>query len=57
MGIGLSTKREFLPDGSSFEGVGVAPDVDVHTTAEDLRSGRDPVLEKATALIRERKKP
>src|SRR5262249_36318840 len=52
MGIGLSTKRMYAPDGSAFEGVGVAPDVEVHTSVEDLRSGRDPVLARARDLIR-----
>ncbi len=51
MGAGIGTKREFLPDGSKFEGVGVAPDIEVRTTIEDLRKGRDPVLEKAYELI------
>ncbi len=51
MGAGIGTKREFLPDGSEFEGVGITPDVEVRTTVEDLRTGRDPVLEKARELI------
>jgi carboxyl-terminal processing protease len=53
MGIGLSTKREFLPDTSEFEGVGIAPDVEVQTSADDLRRKNDPVLEKVQMLIRE----
>lgn len=56
MGVGLGTKREFLPDGSEFEGVGIAPDVAVETTVESLRQGNDPVLEKARALVREKLK-
>jgi C-terminal processing protease CtpA/Prc len=40
----LSTKREYLPDGSLFEGVGIAPDIEVHTSAADLRNGSDPVM-------------
>src|SRR5258708_27321762 len=52
MGFGLSTKREFFPDGSEFEGVGIAPDIEVHTRASDLQSGKDSVLEKAHELIR-----
>jgi len=51
MGFGLSTVRTYLPDGSPFEGVGVAPDIDVHTSAPDLNSGKDPVLAKAMELI------
>jgi carboxyl-terminal processing protease len=52
MGIGLSTKREYFPDGSAFEGVGITPDVEVHTTAADLRAEKDPVLDEALAMIR-----
>jgi carboxyl-terminal processing protease len=51
MGIGLSTKREFFPDGSQFEGVGITPDVIVKLTADDLRAGRDPVLSRAKEMI------
>jgi len=51
MGFSLSTKREYFPDGSEFEGVGVAPDVEVHTSATDLMSGSDPVLAKAMGII------
>jgi len=53
MRIGLSTKREFMPDGAEFEGVGIAPDVEVKMTADDLRRGNDPALERARLLIRE----
>jgi carboxyl-terminal processing protease len=52
MGISLSTKREYFPDGAAFEGVGIAPDMEVHTTAADLRAGKDPVLAEALAVIR-----
>lgn len=52
MGVSVSTKREYFPDGSIFEGVGVAPDIDVQTTIEDLRAGRDPVLAKVYELTR-----
>lgn len=51
MGFSLSTKREYFPDGSPFEGVGVAPDVEVRTSASDLRTGSDPVLVKALDMI------
>ncbi|MGH9318163.1 MAG: S41 family peptidase, partial [Thermoanaerobaculia bacterium] len=52
MGIGLSTKREFFPDGSEFEGVGIAPDVEIPMTLEDLRTGKDTVLAQALGRIR-----
>jgi carboxyl-terminal processing protease len=43
----IAVMRQYFPDGSEFEGVGIKPDVEVRPTIEDLRSGRDPVLEKA----------
>jgi carboxyl-terminal processing protease len=57
MGVQVSAKREYLPDGSAFEGVGVAPDIEVTTTIDDLRRGRDPVLAKAGEVIRTKRKP
>jgi carboxyl-terminal processing protease len=51
MGFGLSTKREYFPDGAPFEGVGIAPDIEVHTSAADLKSGKDPVLARAMQMI------
>lgn len=47
----VSTKREYLPDGGAFEGVGIQPHVTVEPTVEDIRRGRDPVLERARALL------
>jgi carboxyl-terminal processing protease len=52
MVFGLSTKREFMPDGSPFEAVGIAPDIEVPVHAVDFVSGSDPVLEKALRLAR-----
>jgi hypothetical protein len=43
----VGAKREMFPDGGRFEGVGVRPDVEVLPTVDDLRSGRDVVLEAA----------
>jgi len=51
MGFSVSTKREYFPDGSPFEGIGVAPDIEVRTMAADLKSGNDPVMAKALELI------
>ena len=50
MSFRVSTKREFFPDGSPFEGVGIRPDVEVTPTVADLAAGRDPVLAKALEL-------
>lgn len=52
MALGVATRRLSFPDGAPFEGVGIAPDVEIHTGIEDLRAGRDPVLAKAVELSR-----
>jgi carboxyl-terminal processing protease len=51
MSFRVSTKRVYFPDGSPFEGVGIAPDVEVVPTIDDLRAGRDPVLDRAIDLL------
>ncbi len=43
----ISARREYLADGAEFEGVGVVPDIAVAPTLEDLRLGRDPVMQRA----------
>lgn len=53
MNFRVSSKRDIFPDGSPFEGVGIIPDVNIPTTIETLRSGKDIVLEKALELARE----
>ncbi len=40
------------PDGTCFEGKGIAPDVEVEVTAEDLKQ-RDPILERALSILRQ----
>jgi carboxyl-terminal processing protease len=50
MTLKIAVKRQYFPDGSEFEGVGIKPDVEVHPTLESLKSGRDPILEKALEL-------
>ena len=50
MSLRVAVKRYFFPDGSEFEGVGIKPDIEVHTTIKDLKNGRDLVLEKALDL-------
>jgi carboxyl-terminal processing protease len=47
----VGSKREMLPDGGRFEGVGIRPDVEVKPTIEDLRAGRDVELEAARARL------
>ncbi|MGH7576587.1 MAG: S41 family peptidase [Longimicrobiales bacterium] len=48
----IVSKRNSYADGKEFVGVGVQPDIIVETTIEDVRAGRDPVLEQAQALLR-----
>jgi len=43
----ICVKRDTYPDGREFVGVGIAPQKRVDLTVDDLRSGRDPVLERA----------
>ena len=52
LNLAVGTKRLYMPDGSGFEKVGIAPDVEVSPTIEDIKSGRDPVLEKAISIAR-----
>ncbi|MBL9076640.1 MAG: Ig-like domain-containing protein [Planctomycetes bacterium] len=47
----VPTWQDLRLDGTCFEGEGLAPDVLVPCTAEDLAS-RDPILEQALALLR-----
>lgn len=50
MSIRIAIKREYFPDGSEFEGVGIKPDVEVHPTIENLKNGKDPMLDRALEL-------
>jgi carboxyl-terminal processing protease len=50
MSFHVSTKRESFPDGKQFEGVGIKPDVELEPSIDDLRNGKDPVLEKALEI-------
>jgi len=46
----IGSKRVYFPDCGPFEGKGIAPDHEVAMTQQDLRNGRDPVLEYAKEL-------
>lgn len=50
-GARICSKRNVLPDGREFVGVGIQPDVTVVTTFDDVRAGRDPVLEAAVERL------
>ena len=47
MMVMVGVQRLSFPDGSPLEGVGIKPDVEVGPTVEDLKAGRDTVLEAA----------
>jgi carboxyl-terminal processing protease len=47
MMIVVGSIRTFFPDGSPFEGVGIAPDIELPARLEDLRKGTDAVLQRA----------
>lgn len=47
----ICAKRDTYPDGTDFVGTGIAPDVRVVQTVDDLRAGRDPALAQAAALV------
>lgn len=50
----VCTKHDSFADGREFIGVGIQPDIPVHTTRADVVSGRDPVLETAMKLLKEK---
>ena len=51
--VAIGTKREYMPDGTPFEGVGIAPDIEVMPTVKDLRNGRDVVLKRALSVAKQ----
>jgi carboxyl-terminal processing protease len=53
MSFRVGAKRVYFPDGSQFEGIGIEPHIEIIPTADDLRSGRDPVLDEAMKLARQ----
>jgi carboxyl-terminal processing protease len=50
--LNLPPGHHLGPDGETIDGIGVAPDYYVPTTAKDLSTGRDPALDKALALLK-----
>ena len=48
--MSIGAVRYRFPDGTPFEGVGIAPDVVVERRISDLVAGRDAILERAQAL-------
>ncbi len=54
MSFRISSRRMYFPDGSEFEGVGIAPDVEVRPSITDRRDGKDIVFERAVRLASEK---
>jgi carboxyl-terminal processing protease len=50
MRLNVAATRHLFPDGSTFEGVGITPDVLVTPATQDLKNGKDVVLQKALEL-------
>jgi C-terminal processing protease CtpA/Prc len=49
----ICAKRDTFPDGRDLVGVGILPQVEVAPSIDDVRSGRDPVLDRGLAVLRE----
>jgi carboxyl-terminal processing protease len=50
----ICTKDDSYPDGKTFEGKGIVPQIIVEPSVADIRSGRDVVLEAASRALIER---
>ena len=57
MTVVIATGDTFIPDGSTMNGRGVAPDIVVLPKQSDLLAGKDTVYEAALAWVREELKP
>jgi C-terminal processing protease CtpA/Prc len=49
----ICAKRDTFPGGRDLVGVGILPQVEVAPSIDDIRSGRDPVLDRGLAVLRE----
>jgi C-terminal processing protease CtpA/Prc len=49
--ITICTTRDYFPDGTPFNGIGIEPDVAITPTISDMQSGRDVVLDAAIEHI------
>lgn len=49
----LPSWKAMLPDGTVFEGVGIAPDIEVPASNNDFTQGKDPVIDAAVTWLRE----
>src|SRR6266851_3140103 len=48
--LNVASVRHTFPDGSRFEGIGIRPDIEIHSTVQDMKIGKDVVLERALQL-------
>ena len=53
MKLYISSQIDYSPKGEIVENNGISPDVTVDQTLDDFRSGKDTVLEKAIAILKE----
>jgi len=44
-------KRDSYPDGTTFVGTGITPDIEVPLTVADIRNGSDAALERAVRAL------
>jgi carboxyl-terminal processing protease len=52
-GVSITVSRAVMPDGLELEGRGVTPDLKCLPTEDDLRSAKDPCLDRAFELARD----
>jgi carboxyl-terminal processing protease len=57
MNVRVSARRLSFPDGSPFEGLGIMPHVEIIPAPEDVRTGRDVVLQHAINTAAARLEP
>lgn len=50
MMLSFTSVRHTFPDGARFEGVGIRPEVEIEPAIEELKAGKDVVLEREIAL-------
>ena len=46
----VTTARWYTPNGTSINGEGIKPDIEVERTYEDINKDRDPQLDKALSM-------
>jgi len=50
--VKITIAKWLTPSGATIEGEGIAPDIEVNLTEEDLNEARDPQLDKAVEIIK-----